>query len=1071
MGPRTSANGRRFDVSLRPALSKPYYVLSNAQRRVWIEHRLHPDSLFYNISHIYDISGELDVPLFRASLERVVQRHEILRTNFAEINGQPVQIVHENKAMLEFHDVSMLDLQVQHRFEAQIVEQETNTPFDLADDCLIRTTLIKKEHNQYIFVLVMHHIIADRWSMDIFYKELSSIYNAGRMGTPIDLRPITIQYKDYAEWEQTTFKEALQQDHEMYWIRELQRGLTPVDLPFDERRPATPTTNGRIERIMIERGVLDQIKVLAADNGATLFMVLFATFNVFLAKISGQTDLVVGTFLASRQRKELLHMIGILFNNLPIRSDLSGDPTFEQLIDRTRGKVLEAFAHMHYSFDALIAELPVSRQGNRASLYNITFQLYYPREHDLILDAVSIGKKRIVQDTIHDLMCSAQESRRGLEVWFNYNATLFDPATMKRFLSHFRTLLNNIAMTPKARLSQLSLLSTAEQHQLIVTFNESAAPFPESATLIALFEAQVAATSTQSAVTLSGRDGTSQGLTYRDLNHRVAQLSAFLRQEGVSAGLVVGLLLERSIELVIACLAILKAGGTCLLINPSYPRERIRYMLKDARAQVVVTTSGVQSSRFVNKHIRRVDVHDRRIDAKDVATHLTDGTAIDPAFIIYTSGSTGKPKGVLLTQRGIVNQVFHRKRLLRITPDDTLCLSLSTGFVTCPLQIFTALLSGSRLLVYEEPVVKDPLTLLRLVARDQVKVVEVTVSMLRFYLQRIAECDMQEPDLRTLQTLLVAGEKLRPDTAQTFLERYPGIELMNAYGQTECSGMTLSGVVESKQKLTHVSEGAPTSNNQVFLLDSHRQVVPIGVRGDIYVSGEGLALGYLNKPILTAEAFLPHPFRHGKQIYRTGDIGRMLPDGRIEVLGRRDEQVKIRGNRIELGEIEAQLQLVQEIKASYVIANEDAQGECYLIAYYVADRNIDRSVFRLHLKRNLPEVMIPRHFVRIEHIPVGINGKVDRQALPAPSVVQQAPTEDTEANTEIEAVVADIWRNILSIQTLGMSQNFFELGGNSLQAVHVVAVIHERTCVELPPDVLFDYPTIRELAAEVDRQR
>lgn len=1043
------------------ACNRRHYPLSQAQRRIWIEHRLNPNTLFYNISHVYLMRGELQPDLLEQSIQAVVQRHEILRTNYLELDLSPVQVIREASAtILTRFDLRGHTEEVRAEFEARIIAQELERPFDLEADRLIRGVLLQMRDDCWLLVLVIHHIASDRWSMDIFYHELSVYYNAYVTGEMPQQFSLPIQYKDYAAAEHESYTAMQQHADESYWLRELDDELPLLNLLGGPRPLGALSSASEIVEAELDLAVLKRLKEIASTTQSTLFMLLLAAFSAFLLRVSSQRSFVIGTYFANRQRSELLHLIGILFNNLPIRIDVDPEGSFEELLRQVKGKLLGAFAHPNFSFDRIIAARPGARIGGYQALYNVTFQFYHQRKYDFTLRGVKITRHRVVKETLHDLMGYAQETEHGLRLWFNYRVQLFDRATISGLLECFQEILNSVAYSPNQMVRKLNILALAQREQLLYSLNDSMIPYPNDTTIAKLIEEQAARSPKQLAVLSTGDVG-SATLDYAALNRKASAVGWALQNQGLRSGEVVGVLLERSADLVSAYFGILKAGCICLPLDPRLPRERLRYMAKDANVKAILTTSTVHVRKLIQKHIPNIDL-------QDLGEHEVDLTAVDvpaasPAFIIYTSGSTGKPKGVVLTHQGLINGIMHRIRILRITANDTLCLSLSLGFVTLPLQLFVPLFAGAALVVYPEDVVRDPRLLFAQVQQTGVGAVEITPSALQTYCSWISDNPERKLPLAKLRAVLVAGEKLKAPVAAAMLDHYQHLELINAYGQTECSGMTLSCVVRRDGRLDRIVEGCPSQNHQVYILDQDQAPVPLGVPGEIYISGAGLALGYLNKPQRTKEVFLPHPFAPGQRIFRSGDLGRRVADGSVEVLGRLDDQIKIRGYRIHPGEIEQLLLRVRGVKACCVLAHSTPPGDPMLVAYYAADGQISSQILRAQLRVSLPNYMLPAQFVWLRQMPLNANGKVDRKSLPPPTrITSTAMPVDL---SPLERVVRDAWAEALRISEIGLDEDFFELGGHSLQAIQIAARLNAHFGVETAPNIVFEYSTIKTLAA------
>lgn len=1040
------------------------YPMSSAQTRVWLDQQLHPSTLFYHISHVLEIEGELHVEILCQAIKIVVERHDILRSVFFEQDGEPVQqVLDAPEIQVHLTDLTAYNDNIRNEFSQRLVDQELRRPFHLTSEFPFRIHLVQLEAKSHLLVLVIHHIAGDHWSMGVLYRELSQIYNALKHGQTLQLPPLPIQYRDYAVVERQQDNGQLGADQD-FWLKQLGGELPILDLPYDKPRPRLQTNHGRIESDSLPLDVWHALTACAIQLRVTPFVLLFSAFAVLLHRLTGQTDLLIGTFLANRARKELIPLIGILFNNLPIRINLEEDPIFANLASQVQNRVLEAFAHADYSYDRLVQQLSVPRVGNRPALYNTSFQLYYQRHEDTLqLEGLKASRRRIVDDVLYDLMGYAQEKNKALQLWFNYNTDVFEADTILRILRYFVRLLTSISRDATLPISRLALISTEEERLLVEEFNDTVTAYPRDMTLHGLFQQQAARTPQQVAVMdpiVSGKV-----ITYAMLDGRVNQLARYLERKGVRPRHIVGILLERSIDMIVAYLSILKIGAICLVLDIDLPRERLRYVTRDAQARWVITTHNIDSRHYLRSTVRQIEINDEAIDQETVTNFDSYDDAQALAAIIYTSGSSGRPKGVALCHRGIINQVHHRMNILRLSQDDILCLSLSTSFVTMPLQMFSALLVGAPLIIYPPFVVRDPEQLLRNVDAHMVTVVEMTVSGLSNFLDAISISKQPKVPLESLRMLLVAGEKLTPIVASAFYRHYDHVVLMNAYGQTECSGMTLSMPIPKDSNLDRIREGYPSQNNQVYIFDEQGALTPFGVKGEIYVSGDGLARGYIGKPSMTQEKFLPHPFRPGDVIYRTGDIGRRWPDGIIEVLGRVDDLVKIRGFRVEPGEVAAILKQHPAIRQVYVAPHTE-NGHTQLVAYYIAVHGaaLDQRELRTFLVQYLPTYMIPYYFERLEAFPYTANGKVDKLRFPPPTKKIRLARFDRQDATDLERVIMLIWEEVLGIKGIDPFDDFFDLNGHSLHAVQIASRISHHFGIEFQATFIFSNPTVARLA-------
>ena len=1042
------------------------YPLSAAQMRVWLDQQINPSTLFYNISHLYEIKGRLDIDVFHQSILKIISRHEILRSIFFEQDGEPIQQVLPS-ANLQLPVITFDEIEGGQDELSYIIDQELKKPFNLGTECPIRTTLIQTNLDTYLFILVIHHIASDQWSTNIIYRELSIIYNALIDRQEPELPSLPIQYKDFAMWEKNPENPEPLADQE-FWQDQFKGDIPILDLPFDKPRPQKQTFHGRIEQISLNAELWGDIKSLCDKLNVTPFMLLVSAYGIFLNKLTGQKDILVGTFLANRQRKELTPLIGILFNNLPLRLNIDENQNFSQLTKLVRDHLLDVFEHMNYSFDDLVHKLKVPRIGNRLMLYNTSFQMYYQRDKNALnLNGLNVTRKRIVDDVLYDLMGYVQEKDKTLQLWFNYNSDVFEAATIRRLLGYFCTLLRNVSQYPNIPISKLEILSSIEKLELIEKFNDTFVSYPRDKSIPEIILNQVNKNPDKLAITEYNKP--EKSLSYNELNFRANQLANYLLKKEFKHGQVIGILLKRSIELFVTYLAVLKIGGICLVIDEDLPRERIRYMMKDSNTVLVITSGDNNNRNYINNTLAQVNINWEEIWLESGNIPSIDISGESSAAIIYTSGSSGRPKGVELLHRGLINQAFHRINILKLTQNDKLCLSLSSGFVTMPLQFLSALIAGSSFTIFPKDVVSDPQLLMSEIDQLGINVVEVTVSGLRSFLETTSKDHLLS--LNKLRTLLVAGEKLPLEIAMSFNNLYRNIELMNAYGQTECSGMTLSLPILKSNNTYRICEGYPSQNNCVYLLDEKGSLVPYGVKGEICVSGDGLAKGYVRKPKINKEKFVAHPFKKDAVLYKTGDFGRRYLDGSIEVLGRIDDLVKIRGYRVEPSEISFLLQKYANVKRAFATSIQKDSQDILVIYYTTNDNNsIEPSLLTSYLKQFLPSYMIPSYFEHLKKFPVSNNGKLDRKSLPKPKMhAHEGRLTSRIPTTEIEKEIAKVWQDILGISEIFVDDNFINLNGHSLNAVQISSRLSHKFGVKLAASAIFENPTIEKLALMITK--
>ncbi|HKX31862.1 MAG TPA: amino acid adenylation domain-containing protein, partial [Blastocatellia bacterium] len=1061
---------RPASLPLRPIARGRRSPLSFSQQRLWFLDQLVPNNPFYNESGIVRIEGGLDLDVLERVINEIVRRHEVLRTKIEVEEGTPVQVTDDwEPRRLERVDLSGLTRKEREAEVLRIAEREARTGFDLSRGPLIRVQVLRLEEQQHILLLTMHHIVSDGWSSGILIGELRALYQAYGRGAESPLEELPIQYADFAVWQREWLKGEALEEQLAYWRKRL-AGMEELRLPTDYLRPAVSSYRGARLHFQLPADLSLQIQALNRSHGTTLFMCLVAAFNVLLHRYTGEDDLVIGTDVAGRDRMETERLIGFFANLLVLRTDLSGNPGFAESLRRVRETVLEAYAHRELPFELLVAELQGDRNLGHAPIVQVLFTLQnfsVPKNAGL-----NLSVERVNTDTSKfDLAVEIGEHEQGLSVVFEYNTDLFEAATIHRLFNSYRTLLTDGAANPARPISRLQVLTAAERQQVLVEWNQTDCEFAQDQSWNGLFEAQVTRTPEAVAVVFHDRR-----LTYRELNARAGHLAQVLLEQGVGPEVVVALLAERGIDFLVTMLAIFKAGGTYLPLDPYHPAKRIGQVLGRSGAGLVVTAS--QFGATVAEAIAELAA-DRQPDVLFLNSSEW-GQAAPPnrpspphqlVYMIFTSGSTGVPKGAMVEQRGMLNHLFAKIETLRLDEHDVVAQTASQCFDISLWQFLASLLTGGQVCILDDEIAHDPTSLLDQIERQNVTIVEVVPSMMRMML---AEADRREvrPNPSMVRWLIPTGEALPPELAHHWLRLYPQIPLLNAYGPTECSDDVTHYPIDSalSESLVHVPIGRPIINTQIYILNAELQPQPIGVAGELYISGVGVGRGYLGEAGRTSEVFVPDPFANeaGRRLYKSGDLARYLPDGNLEFLGRIDHQVKIRGFRIELGEIEARLGRHPALQAAIVLAREDHPGEKRLAAYLVARPEATVSIGQLRdfLRAELPEYMVPAAYVMLEALPLTENGKLDRRALPIPETARSGVEPDYVApRTPAEQILAGIWSQVLGLDRVGRNDNFFDLGGHSLLATQAVSRVRGAFQVELPLKELFEHPTVSELAA------
>ncbi len=1040
--------------------------LSFAQQRLWFLDQLEPNNSFYNNPTAIRLTGQLDLAALERSLNEIVRRHESLRTTFAAVGGRPTQVIApEFKLAMPIIDMRGLPKPEREAEALRRATEETQRPFDLARGPLLRAQLLQLGEQEYVALLTLHHIVSDGWSMGVIIREIAALYSVfSEARSPEgDTRPsplpgLPIQYADFARWQREWLQGETLQAHLAYWKQQLADSPPMLELPTDRSRPAIQTSNGSHLSFTLPCALAQSLKQLSRQEGVTLFMTLLAGFQTLLYRYTGQEIVNVGTPIANRNRAEIENLIGFFVNTLVMRGNLSGEPSFRDVLVRVREAALGAYAHQDLPFEMLVEALHPERDLSHAPLFQVMFVLDNEPRQVLELPGLMLSPVEAESGTARfDITLSMAEEPDGLNATIEYNTDLFNADTIVRMAGHFQTLLEGIVADPDRHITTLPLLTEAERRQMLVEWNNTATDFPREACIHELFEQQVEQRPYALAVTYEGEQ-----LTYLDLNRRANQVARYLRKLGVGPDVLVGICTERSLEMVVGILGILKAGSAYLPLDPTYPAERLGFMLQDSAVPVLLTQ--LHLAERLPAHAAQV-VHldaDWEAIAQESDENVCSGaTAEDLAYVIYTSGSTGKPKGVVLRHRGLCNlATWHHivfdmregKRVLQFSP---------FSFDASVWEVFMALRNGATLCLARQETLASGPDLVKLMREQHVTTATLPPTML---------LTMPVQDLPELETIIAAGEACPRELVMRW---GPGRRFFNAYGPTETTVCTSMAQCDANDP-QNPSIGKPIANTQLYILDAHLQPVPIGVPGELCVGGVSLARGYLNRPELTEVKFVRDPFSHepGACLYRTGDLVRYRADGDIEFLGRIDQQVKVRGFRIELGEIEMALCRHPMVQEAAVITREDIPGDKRLVAYVVlADPSLATSELRVHLRECLPEYMVPSAFVVMaEGLPLSPSGKVDRKALPAPEgarpdmerayVAPRTPTEET---------LASLCAELLGLDRVGVFDSFFDLGGHSLLATQFISRLRDTFQVELPLRSLFEHPTIAELATAVEQ--
>ena len=1059
--------------------------LSFPQERVWFLNRLTPGgNIAYNFQFTLWLQGRLDVAAFRRTMEEIVRRHEVLRTSFPEVDGRPVQVIHPEMAV----DMPLIDLsglpEGKGREESErLVFESTQTPFDVAQIPLLRWRLLRLADELHELIQVEQHFVHDGWSFGVLLREMKAIYAAFSAGLPSPLPELPIQYADFAAWQRQWMDGPIMDQMMAYWRQKLAGSATVLELPTDRPRPARQSFKGDITIYPVPAALYDSLRQFGRAHGFTLYMTMLAGFFTLLSRYTGQEDILLGTNNANRRARESEGLIGMIVNSLLIRGDLTGDPSFRELLGRVRETSLENYAYQDTPFERLVQELRPERQLGRNPLFQVMFNFHDAAIPDLDFGGLRgvflVRGNRSAKMDMNVIMVPRAEQRVGLQAsesdhravfHWEYNSDLFDFTTILRMIDHYQTLLSGAVADPSLRLSELPLLTEAERRQTLVDWNDTAAEVPAAAGVHELVEAQARRTPEAVAVTCEGRS-----LTYRELDARADGLARRLRELGVGPEVLVGVSLQRSLDLPAALLAVLKAGGAYVPLDPAYPKERLGFILEDGRVAVLITERALRPN-LPESGAQIFEIGEIG-DIEKIAPAAAGGeplpaagvTAESTAYVIYTSGSTGRPKGVEVRHGGVLNFLASMARQPGLGAADVMLAVTTVSFDIAVLELFLPLTVGARVELAGRDTVADGARLAALIDASGATAMQATPATWRMLLEA------GWPGKAGLKALC-GGEALPGDLARELLVRVGDAgSLWNLYGPTETTVWSaLQPVTAADARRLQVTIGRPIANTAVYLLDRSLEPVPANIPGELYIGGEGLARGYLRRPELTAERFVPNPLgslqnRPGSRLYRTGDLARYLADGTLEFLGRVDHQVKVRGFRIEPGEIEAALLRFPGVRESVVLVREDRPGDRRLVAYLAADGEPPKAeALREELGRTLPAYMVPAVFVTLERLPLTPNGKVDRRALPVPEVGRpEIEAVYVAPRTPVESTLAGIWSEVLGLERVGARDDFFALGGHSLTATSVLARVRDALRVDLPLSVVFERRTVEGMALAV----
>ncbi|MBW9155187.1 non-ribosomal peptide synthase/polyketide synthase [Clostridium tagluense] len=1026
---------------------REYYESSSAQKRMYMLQQFDKDSVAYNMPVVFELEGKVNRERIEETFRNLVTRHEALRTYFETIEEEIVQKLSNS---YEFKLAEKKDNE-----DIETIINKFIRPFELEKAPLFRAELVESKEKNYLLI-DMHHIISDGVSMSILIKEFTVLYNGET------LESLKLQYNDFASWQNNFLKSEEMKKQEEYWVNSFNDEIPVLNLPYDYERPAMQSFEGDNVSFELDEKTTEELRKLAKETGATMHMVLLSVFNILLSKYSGQEDIVVGTPIAGRAHADLQNIMGMFVNTLALRNKPEGNKKYLGFLKEVKENSLRAYENQSYQLEALVEKLDVRRDTSRNPLFDVMFNMIDTVDgNDIELDGLLL-KNYNVQNKIakFDLTLNTSESSETLKFSLEYCTKLFNKETIERLSEHYINVLVNISNNNEMKISEIELLSKNERNQILYEFNDTKVEYPKDKTMQELFEEQAQKTPNNIAVVFEDKE-----LTYKELNEKSNQLARILRNKGVKADSIVGIMVERSVEMIIGIMGILKAGGAYLPIDPSYPKERIEYMLKDSESKILLITESLIDKIEFDGQI--IDLFNEDLFNGDSSNLEKINTSNDLAYVIYTSGTTGKPKGTMIEHVNLNNFIYLLTKQFDkgFSSNDRILSLTNYVFDVSVCEFFVSLISGSTLVINDKHKTFDPIEIAKLIVNNQITFTYIPPSLL---LNVYEELMVYKSKVK-LRKLLVGVEAIRGETLNKFYGLYKDLEIVNGYGPTEstiCS--TFYKITADEPKNKAVSIGKPINNTKIYILDAKNKVLPVGIAGELCISGDGLARGYINNEELTNKKFIKNPFESRTKMYKTGDLARWLADGNIEFLGRIDNQVKIRGFRIELGEIENRLLQYEDIKEATVVVKENKDYDKYICAYVVSEKDISELNLKNYLKESLPEYMVPSYFVQVEKMPLTLNGKLDRKALPEPNK-DITLNEYEAARNEVEEKLVRIWSEVLGVEKIGINDNFFELGGHSLKATVLISKIHKELNREIPLKELFKSSTIKELSKFIEK--
>lgn len=1037
--------------------------MSSAQKRQWFLYEMDRENPYYNNTLVIRLTGEIHLPILRSSIIELVNKHETLRTTFVMVDGIPSQIIADEE-LVEIEEIDLKHLSAEETLQKLegLRQREANTAFKI-ENSAFRAKVILIDEKRVEILLSVHHIVSDGWSMGILVKDIAEIYEDIRQWGESKQEPLPIQYADYTLWQNEFMKGEEFSKQLSYWKEKLAEDIPVLDLPLDKPRPPIQTYRGKVKTFTLHENMTRMLKEICQEEECTLFMLLLSAFSSLLHRYTGQEDLVVGSLVANRNREQIEKLIGFFVNTLPLRINLHREMQFTELLSQVKKTTIDAYDHQDVPFELLVDELQIERDSSRNALFQVLFVLQNAQLQAVDLEKATMELEILDSDTAKfDMSVQIFELEDTLSIKLEYNTDLFFDDTIERFLAHYETILASVIHNQKAKIGELSILPQSEYTKLVSEWNEKSATYNGNQCIHELFEAAVHKTPSATALIYRNKE-----MTYEDVNAQANALAHKLRDAGVGPNQVVGVLCDRSFEMVVGILAVLKAGGAYLPIDTAYPMQRTEYVLQNSEATILLTKECYlkESLDFEGEVFYLDDARLFEGDRRDLQ-NINNPTNL--AYIIYTSGSTGNPKGVMVAHQSVVNLLLDLQEKYPVLAEDKHLLKTTYTFDVSVAEIFGWFHAGGTLVIAGHGDEKDPEKLIQLIQCHKVTHINFVPSMLHAMLQALDEKDFAI--MNRLKYIIVAGEAVSPELCNRLYAHCPNVKLENLYGPTEGTIYATGFSIHKEMNVANVPIGKPLSHVETYILDQNNQIVPIGVPGELCLGGICVAKGYMKEPVLTEEKFVVNPMKQSERMYRTGDLVRWLADGNIEYLGRIDNQVKIRGFRIELGEIEAAIAALEDVVQTIVTTMTDHKGANKIVAYVVSEK-YDEERIREHVKKTLPQYMVPSYFVSMKALPLNKNGKVDRKQLHSVDLYETSmDTVIVGPRNEKEAMLSVIWQELLGLENISVHDNFFKLGGDSILAIQMIRRVKQQNYY-LNPKQIFQYQTIAELASKLQVQQ